>query len=384
MIFYMFSKFTHFRVFLLGLIISGFVFFNIFPAGAQTDVSPLAGRILLQVEKNGQAWYVDPVSNKRAFLGRPTDAFNAMRSFGLGVSNADLSKIRQSTVRRQKFSGRILLQVEAGGAAFYVNPSDLALYYLGRPADAFVVMRNLALGVNNNDLFKISVDARYQDNLVTATTTVVATVPIVSNGQIIAANPCTNWTYSDWIPCTIYGNQIRSILSSTPNGCAGGHYLLEQNCEIATGTAAAIATTTATTTASLDDLLLSAAFMDNGKNVGVSCKPWVNKIVNFVTGGSLMLPLLQPDNYTWGLVAGGRVMYRSVAIEKADRGDIVQYNVAGQNNLPHTAIIVTKTPTGMVWIHSNWQKINTVSVDFITYAYFNSAAGSQYSVYHVY
>ena len=54
----------------------------------------LSGHILLQVEESGEAWYVSPVRNDwRFFLGRPTDAFQIMREHGIGISNADLAKI---------------------------------------------------------------------------------------------------------------------------------------------------------------------------------------------------------------------------------------------------------------------------------------------------
>ncbi|MDP2630675.1 MAG: beta-propeller domain-containing protein [Candidatus Uhrbacteria bacterium] len=53
----------------------------------------LRGRILLQVEERGEAWYVEPLSSRRYFLGRSSDALAMMRWFGLGISNADLSKI---------------------------------------------------------------------------------------------------------------------------------------------------------------------------------------------------------------------------------------------------------------------------------------------------
>lgn len=53
----------------------------------------LSGRILLQVEENGEAWYVNPVNNERYFLGRPADAFKVMRNLGLGISNSNLDQI---------------------------------------------------------------------------------------------------------------------------------------------------------------------------------------------------------------------------------------------------------------------------------------------------
>jgi len=52
-----------------------------------------AGKIFLQVEKAGQAWYINPVDNKKYFLGRPADAFSIMKGLGLGITDNDLKKI---------------------------------------------------------------------------------------------------------------------------------------------------------------------------------------------------------------------------------------------------------------------------------------------------
>lgn len=52
----------------------------------------------------------------------------------------------------EKLAGRILLSVEENGEAWYLNPLDLRRYYLGRPADAFKVMRELSLGISQKDL----------------------------------------------------------------------------------------------------------------------------------------------------------------------------------------------------------------------------------------
>jgi hypothetical protein len=51
------------------------------------------GKIFLQVEGHGEAWYVNPADGKRYFLGRPADAFNVMRFLGLGISNANFSQL---------------------------------------------------------------------------------------------------------------------------------------------------------------------------------------------------------------------------------------------------------------------------------------------------
>ena len=110
----------------------------------------LSGRILLQVEDKGQAWYVNPLELKRYYLGRPDDAFALMRELGLGISETDY--VAFAGVSPRRLSGRILLRVEAKGQAYYVSPLDLRLRYLGRPDDAFALMRELGLGISNSDL----------------------------------------------------------------------------------------------------------------------------------------------------------------------------------------------------------------------------------------
>lgn len=125
--------------------------------------SKLKGRILLQVEAHGEAWYVDPLSEERFYLGRPSDAFRIMRELGLGITNANLNKIAaefqpdQDLEFAKKLSGKILLQVEAHGEAWYVNPQNYKKYFLGRPDDAFKIMRELGLGIKDNDLDQIKV-----------------------------------------------------------------------------------------------------------------------------------------------------------------------------------------------------------------------------------
>ncbi len=68
----------YFVVMMLMLLISPTLTF-----GAESLSDRLAGKILLQVENNGEAWYLEPVTKQRAFLGRPADAFRVMRELGL-------------------------------------------------------------------------------------------------------------------------------------------------------------------------------------------------------------------------------------------------------------------------------------------------------------
>jgi hypothetical protein len=174
----------------------------------------LSGRMLLQVERHGEAWWVNPDSRERIYLDRPATALDIMRRHGIGISNADIRRIpiglldldsqdqdgdglhdtlkdslglnrsqpdtdddgvddRAEILAGQDpngldpmphdpafaaaQAGRIFLQVESRGEAWWVNPNDLKRYYLGRAAEAFAVMRGFGIGVSDADLARIRV-----------------------------------------------------------------------------------------------------------------------------------------------------------------------------------------------------------------------------------
>lgn len=137
---------------------------------AQTSLSlgqRLRGYILLDVEQNGEAWYIHPDTLRRRYLGRPADAFDVMRFKGLGITDADLARVPKATedvdesyeqALRERLSGRILLQTEQNGEAWYVDPSNLRRYYLGRPVDAFAIMRERGLGITSDELREIGLE----------------------------------------------------------------------------------------------------------------------------------------------------------------------------------------------------------------------------------
>jgi hypothetical protein len=140
----------------------------VIPATPGTSVAPetpgildkalsarLSGLILLQVQLHGEAWYVYPANNKKYFLGRPADAFNVMRNLGLGATHEFITSRLNGTFPA-RVSGKILLDVQTHGEAYYIYPKDLKAYYLGRPADAFSIMRNLGLGITNANIGKIT------------------------------------------------------------------------------------------------------------------------------------------------------------------------------------------------------------------------------------
>jgi hypothetical protein len=111
------------------------------------------GNILLQVEQKGEAWYVDPVSEKRFYMRDGITAFGMMRSFGLGINNANFESLESgNTNLLDRLAGRIVLRVEEKGEAYYIHPAKKTLHYLKNGDEAYKIMRELGLGISNKDL----------------------------------------------------------------------------------------------------------------------------------------------------------------------------------------------------------------------------------------
>lgn len=175
----------------------------------------LSGWILLQVQSRGEAWYVDPLEQKRIYLPNGQAVFRLIEKRGLGITNEALNRIpigidtafqlsdsdgdgvsdkleralhfdpfsqdsdrdgyndayeitqgyspqgKQQIIPDdsliERLKGRILLQVQQRGEAWYLNPQDGKRYYLADAETAYAVMRHLSLGITNNDLMKIPV-----------------------------------------------------------------------------------------------------------------------------------------------------------------------------------------------------------------------------------
>ncbi len=178
-------------------------------------VKRLAGRILLQTETLGQAWYLDPITSQRYYLADGQSSYEALRKFGLGIKDSDLAKIPvglesrftmtdtdqdglpdkleealstdptiadtdndgfsdgeeikngfnpngtdklvYSTSLVNRLKGRIVLQTESRGEAWYINPVDGHRYYLANGEAAYQIMRYLSLGITNQNIQKIPV-----------------------------------------------------------------------------------------------------------------------------------------------------------------------------------------------------------------------------------
>lgn len=139
-------------------IISLLFIFSFALAAPQSDAASMAdrlsGRILLQVEDRGEAWYIYPDDLQRYYLGYPADAFEIMRKLGLGATH---EFITSHTIYPDHVLGKILIDVDDLGKAYYIYPVDRRAYYLGYPKDAFNIMRSLGLGITNSDLNQITI-----------------------------------------------------------------------------------------------------------------------------------------------------------------------------------------------------------------------------------
>ena len=175
----------------------------------------LKGRLLLQVESRGEAWYVNPEDGTRMYMKDGDTAYSMMRNLGLGITNANLEKIPIGLEQRfeeldtdddglgdkleealnsdpfnsdtdndgyldgdeviegynvlsnsstklsydtnlvNNLKGKILLQVESRGEAWYINSVNSKRYYMTDGPAAYQIMKYLSLGIKNSDLLKI-------------------------------------------------------------------------------------------------------------------------------------------------------------------------------------------------------------------------------------
>jgi len=210
------------KLFLILLLLSLSLTGAIYITNKVLAVSPLSsslqGYILLQVEDNGEAWYVIPKDGERVYMQNGAVAYQIMRYLSLGITDANLAKIpvgieqrfndqdtdndglsdrleeglgtsptnadtdsdgfsdgqeistdhdplgsgilNYDTALTNRLKGYILLQVEKQGQAWYLNPKDGKRYYMRDGDAAYQIMRFLSLGITNQNLSQIKVSSR--------------------------------------------------------------------------------------------------------------------------------------------------------------------------------------------------------------------------------
>lgn len=210
-----------YRLFKAGAVVAmiTLVFGGVAPqVDAASVTDRVLGRIVLSVEEHGEAWYIDPVKRTRVYLKDGPTAYTILEDYGLGITDADLDLIPVGLDDRfaltdtdgdglfdaletglgthshsadsdgdgvgdkaevlawtnpmgtgdmgedaalvRRLHGRILLQVERNGEAWYVNPADSKRYYMANGEAAYEVMRYLGLGITLGDLAQIRIEGQ--------------------------------------------------------------------------------------------------------------------------------------------------------------------------------------------------------------------------------
>lgn len=124
---------------ILALAIAAGIFY--FPSGARaiTIGERLAGRILIDVPRVGDMWYVHPKTHERYYLGVDVDAYASIVTLAVRVSGTDIAKIpttidsfRGSAKLRKRLGGYFLMDMSDRGQLWYVSPRTLKRRALDR------------------------------------------------------------------------------------------------------------------------------------------------------------------------------------------------------------------------------------------------------------
>jgi hypothetical protein len=106
-----------------------------------------AGKILLDVANHGEAWYVNPQSLMRVYLGRPHEALDRLKARAVAVNFSNIERLPlegQGAGDAAYASGRagfVVAPNDVIGAAWYVHPTLKFRMRLATPEDAWLVMR---------------------------------------------------------------------------------------------------------------------------------------------------------------------------------------------------------------------------------------------------
>jgi endonuclease YncB( thermonuclease family) len=112
-----------------------------------TAADALAGRVLIDAGRHGEAWYVNPQSRMKVFLGRPADALERLKDRAVFVSFGNIARLAETAdastdaAYGQAVAGDVLAPDDLVGAAWYVNPATGLRMRLATADDAWLVMR---------------------------------------------------------------------------------------------------------------------------------------------------------------------------------------------------------------------------------------------------
>lgn len=113
----------------------------------EEQVRQFSGKILLDVENHGEAWYVNPQTLQRTYLGRPEEALYRLSKLAVWVDFVNIERIAEDGAASpdpayaERMAGYVLAPNDLLGAAWYVHPVLRVRLRLGIPDDAWRIMR---------------------------------------------------------------------------------------------------------------------------------------------------------------------------------------------------------------------------------------------------
>jgi endonuclease YncB( thermonuclease family) len=125
----------------------------------------LVGRVVIDVSSNGEAWYVNPSTQMRVYLGRPDEALERLIARATYVNYMSIARIAPDNGKPENSDSEYLADVGGAviapndviGAAWYVDPDRGVRRRLANANDAWLIMRD-AVPVTAADLSPIPVE----------------------------------------------------------------------------------------------------------------------------------------------------------------------------------------------------------------------------------
>ena len=117
----------------------------------------LRGRLLLQAESRGEAWYVHPDSIQRHYLGRSDHAFALLEIFKQELAAEELMEyLYNNDAFPQQYLGRILYS-RTSSERYYIDPVTRHALKYAKPGELMQLLSSAMLGIADADLRKIPV-----------------------------------------------------------------------------------------------------------------------------------------------------------------------------------------------------------------------------------
>ena len=130
----------------------------------EEQAKQFSGKILIDVENHGEAWYVNPQSLQRVYLGKPDEALYRLTKRAVRINFSNIQRIAVDGAESSdpeyadQMAGYIIVPDDLIGAAWYVHPVLKTRIRLGTPHDAWLAMQ-AGVPASAKDLKMISIEA---------------------------------------------------------------------------------------------------------------------------------------------------------------------------------------------------------------------------------